>query len=149
MEVLKVKKLSPKAQLPTKTYDEDLGFDLYLLEPMCLEPSYEPLTGNAVTLLPTGIAICPPKGYGAILKDRSGLATKKGLHILAGVIDPLYRGEIKVPMVNLSTTFCTLLEGERIAQLILVPLVQAQIMPVSTLDETERGEKGFGSSGRF
>ena len=96
----------------------------------------------------TGIKIQIPDGYGMILKDRSGLADKYGLHVLAGVIDNGYRGELEILLVNLSHQSMQILPGDRIAQAILVPLIDAEVEEVDELSETERGEKGFGASGR-
>lgn len=102
-------------------------------------------------IVPTGLAIeLPSAELGAFLFARSGLATKRGLTLSngVGVIDSDYRGEIGVGLVNLSQESYTIQPGDRIAQLMVVPVVQPQITLTDTLDETERGTGGFGSTGR-
>lgn len=113
----------------------------------------EPLTvapmGRA--LVPTGLAIALPSAeYGAFVFARSGLAVKKGLTLSngVGVIDSDYRGEIRVGLVNLSDTAYTIVPGERIAQLCILPVVPFAAQEAQQLEETERGAGGFGSTGR-
>jgi len=138
---LKVKKLHEKAKLPTKAYEDDLGYDLYSIETVTIKPGEEPKT------IRTGIAVEMPKGYGCFIKDRSSLGGK-GLHVLAGVIDNGYRGELVIKMVNLSDRSYTLLEGSKIAQMVLIPIVECEVVETNELSSSERGTKGFGSSGR-
>lgn len=97
----------------------------------------------------TGVRIAVPKGYVGLLFPRSGNAAKKGLTLAnsVGVIDSGYRGEVKGIMVNLGSDPVTINSGERIMQLVLVPFLTAVVTPVLELDETERGENGFGSTG--
>ena len=112
--------------------------------PITLEPSQR-------TLVPTGIAIALPSAeYVALVFARSGLGIKKGICLSngVGVIDSDYRGEVGVGLVNLSEESYTIQPGDRIAQLMVVPVVQPQITMADTLDETERGAGGFGSTGR-
>jgi len=137
---LKVKKLTSNAKLPTKAYKGDLGFDLYSIETVTIKSNEKPVS------IRTGIAIELPENYGALILDRSSLASQ-GLHVVAGVIDNGYRGEIIVKMVNLTKDPITLLEGTKIAQMILIPIVDCNIIEVNQLSETERNDKGFGSSG--
>ena len=102
------------------------------------------------TLVPTGIAISlPSPEYGAFVYARSGLAIKKGITLAncVGVIDSDYTGEIKVGLINLSNEVFTIKNGERIAQLVIMPVSQVKLTPVDKLDETERGAGGFGSTG--
>ena len=136
---LKVKRLVENAKLPTKAYEGDLGYDLYSVETVTIKPNEKPKS------IKTGIAIQLPDGYGCIIKDRSSLASQ-GLHVVAGVIDNGYRGEIVVKMVNLSDRPITLVEGSKIAQMILIPVVECEVVEAETLSKTERNEKGFGSS---
>jgi len=96
--------------------------------------------------VPTGIALGLPPDFGALVEDRSGMAVK-GLTTLAGVIDPGYRGEIKVVLTNLSASPYAIAVGDRIAQLRIVQRLQASFELVETLDETKRGAGGFGSTG--
>jgi len=101
-------------------------------------------------LVPTGIAIALPEGFEAQVRPRSGLAAKHGITCLnsPGTIDADYRGEIKVILINHGAEPVTITHGERIAQLIVAPVVQAQWHEAEDLDQTERGAGGFGSSGR-
>ena len=111
--------------------------------------------GEAVTLLPldrafihTGVHISLPEGYEAQVRGRSGLNMKHGIVIPTGTIDADYRGEIGVVVYNLSREAYTIQEGERIAQLVICPVVQADWQQVDHLDKTDRGEGGFGSTGK-
>lgn len=101
-------------------------------------------------LVPTGLSIALPEGYEAQVRPRSGLALKKGITVLnsPGTIDADYRGEIGVILVNLSDTDFVIEDGERIAQMVVARYEQVEWEAVETLSETERGEGGFGHSGR-
>ncbi len=143
---MRVKKLHSEAKLPTRAYEGDLGFDLYALEDMEL-PAVSEDGGLPVVLIRTGIAVEFPPGWGGFIKDRSSVAVKKKLHVIAGVIDNGYRGEIKVAIVNLSGRPQKVEKGERIAQLVPVILYPYDIQEADALSETQRGEGGFGSSG--
>jgi dUTP pyrophosphatase len=141
--VVRVRRLHPDAKLPKYAHlgsVGDLGADLYSVE------AIELLSGKTVSI-PTGIALELPEGFGAVVQDRSGLAVK-GLTTLAGVIDPGFRGEVKVIMTNLSAMSFTLNKGERIAQLRLVNLFQAEFEETDELSTSERSDRGFGSTGR-
>ena len=100
-------------------------------------------------IIPTGLAISIPKGYEAQIRPRSGLAAKQKISVLntPGTIDADYRGEIKVILINLGQDSFVVEKGFRIAQMVVCPVVQAQLKEVSDLSETERGEGGFGSTG--
>jgi len=137
---LKVKKLLKEAKLPVRKREGDAGLDLYSVEDVNLNP-------GEWKAIPTGIAVEIPKGYVGLIKDRSGLALKYALHCLAGVIDENYRGEIKVVVINLGREKVFIQKGTRIAQLLLVPYLKVEPIEVEELSDTERGEKGFGSSG--
>lgn len=103
-------------------------------------------------LVPTGIAIkLPNSNYGAFIFARSGLATKKGITLsnCVGVVDSDYTGEIKVGLINLSNEEYTLEKGERIAQMVILPVAQAEFNVADELEKTERGSGGFGSTGAF
>jgi dUTP pyrophosphatase len=101
-------------------------------------------------LVPTGLAIALPPGYEAQVRPRSGLAVRHGVTVLnaPGTVDADYRGEIGVPLINHSEVPFTVRRGERIAQMVIAPVVQAELMPVTTLSMTARGSGGFGSTGR-
>lgn len=111
--------------------------------PVVLEP-------GAREMIPTGLSVAIPQGYEIQVRPRSGLAAKHGLTCLntPGTIDSDYRGEIKVILINLGQEPFTITRGERIAQLVLAPVTQLAWEEVETLDETERGAGGFGSTGR-
>lgn len=139
---IKVKRLQESAQLPRYAHRGefgDLAADLHAAEGITMEPG----TTAAVT---TGIAMEFPSTHGALVEDRSGLAMR-GITTLAGVIDPGYRGEIKVVIANLGTAVVDLKPGDRIAQLRIVRRIEAEFVEVEELLEAPRGAKGFGSTG--
>ena len=107
------------------------------------------LLPGARALIPTGLACALPQGYEMQIRPRSGLAHKHGVTVLntPGTIDSDYRGEIQVILINLGDQLFVVTRGERIAQAIIAPVTQAEILEVQTLDATVRGRGGFGSSG--
>lgn len=131
--------------LPTYATPQSAGLDLRanLAEPITLQPMER-------RLIPTGLRIALPQGYEAQVRPRSGLALKHGITLLntPGTIDADYRGEIGVIMVNLSTEPFVVNHGERIAQLVIARFEQAEWEAVEDLDETLRGEGGFGHTGK-
>jgi dUTP pyrophosphatase len=142
---LKVKLLSPGAVLPRYATDGAAGMDLTacISEPVTIAP-------RQLVTVPTGLAIALPSAeYVALVFARSGLGVKHGISLAnaVGVIDSDYRGEIKVGLTNLSDTPYTIQPGDRIAQLAVLPVVQAQVVQAEELDETGRGGGGFGSTG--
>ncbi len=139
MEDLKINRLVEDAILPTRAHPDDAGLDLYSLEDVFLPPQ----SGKAVR---TGIALCLPEGHVGLIADRSSLA-KKGIKTAGGVIDAGYRGEIQIVFWNLSTQEVSLRKGDRVAQLLIIPVRTPKVQEVPSLDETQRGQKGFGSSG--
>ncbi len=139
-EGLKIMRLSSEAILPTRAHPGDAGLDLYNLEDIELSPRQ----GKVVA---TGIAIALRSGYVGLVADRSSLG-KKGIKTAGGVIDSGYRGEIHIVLWNLSETSFLLKKGERIAQLLVLPIATPRVVEVNTLDETVRGAKGFGSTGQ-
>jgi len=142
-----VQRLLASAQLPRYAHlgeYGDLAADLFAAEPATLAPVGQP---GATQLVRTGLAMELPGTHGALVEDRSGLAVR-GVTTLAGVIDPGYRGELKVVMTNLSTEAQTVSPGHRIAQLRIVERIQASFEETDVLEDTERGEGGFGSTGR-
>ncbi len=140
--VMKVKKMHPEANIPEKANPSDLGWDLFAVEDVII-----PATNRV--LVRTGIAIQFPDLVGGILKDRSSVASKQGLFVKAGVIDPNYRGEILVLLWNSTDTPVQVSAGAKIAQMVLLPAFQltSPLVEVSQLDVTDRGADGFGSSG--
>ncbi len=139
---IKVKKLVEQARLPRYAHIGeygDLAADLYASEGLILE------AGSTVAV-PTGIAMEFPSTHGALVEDRSGLALK-GVTTLAGVIDPGYRGEIRVVVTNLGAAAVEIKPGDRIAQLRIVQRIEAGFEEVAELGEATRGAGGFGSTG--
>jgi dUTP pyrophosphatase len=140
---IKVMKLHAEAQLPRYAHtgpSGDLAADLYAVADATLAP-------GATMPVATGVAMEFPATHGALVEDRSGLAVR-GVTTLAGVIDPGYRGEIKVVMTNLSATAVEIKAGDRIAQLRIVRRIEAEFEEVTELVEAARGAKGFGSTGK-
>jgi dUTP pyrophosphatase len=143
-DVIQIKaiRLDPAARLPRYAHAGpwgDLAADLYALEAATLAP-------GAPAIVRTGVALEFPAEYGALVEDRSGLAVK-GITTLAGVIDPGYRGEIRVVMTNLNAVAYELAAGDRIAQLRIVRRIAADFVEVDELAEAPRGMRGFGSTG--
>jgi dUTP pyrophosphatase len=137
-----VQKLHPDAQLPRYAHTGpfgDLAADVHAVSSWTIQP------GETVAV-PTGFALGLPANFGALVEDRSGLALR-GLTTLAGVIDPGYRGEIKVVLTNLAPIPHTIFPGDRIAQLRIVRRIEAAFELVEQLDDTARGSGGFGSTG--
>ena len=145
MEKVAVKKLRPGAKMPTFGSREAAGADLYacLEEPVTIEP------GKTV-FLPTGLSMALPKGYAGLVYARSGLACKQGLAPAnkVGVIDSDYRGEFMIALHNHGTEARVVEHGDRIAQLVVTPVIQPDYYEADTLDETFRGTGGFGSTGK-
>lgn len=137
---LKFQSLRDDAILPTRGSDGAIGLDL-----CAVEDTYVPK--GWVTKVPTGLAVEIPPGYYGRLAPRSGLAAKHGIDVLAGVIDDDYRGELVVLLTSLARGL-SIKRGERIAQLILEKADKFEPVWAETLDDTERGESGFGSTGK-
>lgn len=138
---LKVKKLVPYAKIPTKATEFSAGYDIFSVENVLIPRGQQ-------KLIKTGIAIeCPPGTY-ARIAPRSSLALKNGIHIGAGVVDPDYRGEIGVIMFNFGADDFEVHFGDKIAQIILEKFMNACVEEVQELSQSDRGSKGFGSSGK-
>jgi dUTP pyrophosphatase len=141
--VLKVRRLDPRAVLPTRAHPGDAGLDLHALEPAELAP------GQRASLR-TGIAVAIPEGYAGLVLPRSGLAARHGIALVnaPGLIDSGYRGEILVLLLNTDPDNAWSLDaGDRIAQLVISPVALPVTTETSELDSTSRGQGGFGSSG--
>lgn len=143
--VLKVEKLPHNAGMPEYKTEGAAGMDL-------VASNDEDIVLNSLEryLVPTGIKIELPHGYEAQIRPRSGLSIKNGISLIncVGTVDEDYRGEVKVGLVNLSNTPYTIKRGERIAQMVVAPVTKAEVQLVDTLTETQRGEGGFGSTGK-
>ena len=144
MAIVKYIKLNEKAIVPTYGTEYAAGADIYALldEDVTIKP------GETV-MIHTGIAMQIPEGTAAFIFARSGTATKRGLAPAnkVGVIDSDYRGEVMVPIHNHSKTEQQIAVGERIAQMVIMPYIKAEFLESETLDETDRDQKGFGSTG--
>lgn len=138
-------RLAPEAEPPQQMTAGAAGFDLRacLGEPLVLSP-------GARALVPTGLAIAVPPGYEAQVRPRSGLALKEGVTVVnaPGTVDADYRGPLGVILINHSDRPFTIRHGERIAQLVVAPVLQVQFQEVGQLTATLRGEGGFGHTGR-
>lgn len=139
---LPVKRLTETAKLPDKANLFDAGLDLY-----CDEKEVVTLAPGQRKLFSTGISVAIPKGFVGLIWPRSGHAVKKGLDTMAGVIDAPYRGEVKVLLINHDQDYQIYSPGDKIAQMIIQTAPDFTPTEVENLDETSRGENGFGSSG--
>lgn len=145
MDLIRVKKLNPKAMLPTYGSPEAAGADLYA----CLEAPVTIAPGETVWIS-TGIALEVPKGCAGLVYARSSMGVKRGLAPAnkVGVIDSDYRGEIRVVLLNHGKTAQTVENGERIAQFLITPVLTPEYIEVTELSDTDRGAGGFGSTGK-
>ena len=137
-EILSIKRIK-KSDLPLPTYQKGNGLDLRTSVDIIIKPRKK-------ILIPTGFSFALPKGSVGLIKDRSGLA-RKGLHVLAGVIDEDYRGEIGILLINLGRKTFRAKKGSRIAQLLILPTKKVKVVEKKRLSPTSRGGKGWGSSG--
>jgi dUTP pyrophosphatase len=136
---LKIKKLHPDAKVPKFANKTDAGMDLYSIEDIIILPNHR-------TLVKTGLSMEFPEGYVALVWDKSGVA-KNGLTKIGGVIDAGYRGEYKIMLHNISSKSYEIKKGQKIAQILIQPIIQPQIEVVEELSDSERGDGGFGSTG--
>ena len=145
MSTIRVKKLSANATLPTYGSDEAAGADLYA----CLDEAVRIQPGETFWV-PTGIALEVPKGCAGLIYARSSMGAKRGLAPAnkVGVIDSDYRGEIRVVLLNHSKQVQTIEPGERVAQLIITPVLTPAYEECEDLTDTDRGAGGFGSTGK-
>lgn len=137
---ISIKRLFLDAKAPEYVHDGDAGLNLFSRETKTITP------GERV-LLSTGIAFEIPEGYVGLVWDRSGLSNKQGLKLLGGVIDAGYRGEVFVGLVNLGQEPYAVKAGDKVAQMLIQPVVRAVLEEVNDLSETVRGDGGFGSTG--
>ena len=138
---IKIKKLVPDLKVPSYAHPGDVGLDLFSLEDYGLQPGER-------RIFPVGFALEFPIGYAAIVKDKSSLPKNGGVHTMGGVFDAGYRGEYNVNLINLGSAAYQIKTGDKIAQLLIVPVEIAQIEEVTELSETSRGTGNFGSTGR-
>jgi dUTP pyrophosphatase len=139
---LPIQRLRPEAVVPARAYSGDAGLDLSSCERVELAPGER-------ALVPTGLAVAIPEGYAGFVQPRSGLAAKHGISIVntPGLVDSGYRGELLVNLVNTDPRDAFVVEpGMRIAQLVILPIPELELVEVDELPESERGVRGFGSS---
>ena len=141
---LRLQRLSPLAELPRYHSSEAAGLDLHAASPerVTIEP-------GAIAMIPCGFAMAVPPGYEAQVRPRSGLASRHGISMpnAPGTIDSDYRGEVKVPLINLGREPFTVETRMRIAQMVIAPVARCEIVEVDGLEATDRGHGGFGSTG--
>jgi dUTP pyrophosphatase len=141
---VRFQRLTEAARVPSRAHDGDAGLDLYAVEAVSLEPRERASVG-------TGVSVEIPPGHGGLVLPRSGLAARHGIALVnaPGLIDSGYRGEIRVLLLNTdSSESFTIETGDRIAQLLVVPLAAAEPVEAQSLSQSTRGDGGFGSSGR-
>ena len=137
---IKVKKLKDGAKLPTYHHPGDIGMDMYSMEIVTIPPMGHHRFWH-------GFALEFPEGYGGIIMDK-GSISKAGLHHMGGVYDAGYRGEYNTLLVNLSDKEYTFEEGDKVSQLVIMPVVIGELEEVDTLSDSDRGDGRFGSTGR-
>ncbi len=139
---LRIRRLDPSVSVPTYAHPGDAGLDICSAEDVDLEPGQR-------ALVSTGFAMALPAGHAAFVQPRSGLAVRSGISIVntPGLIDCHYRGEVKVILVNLGEETFQVRKGDRIAQMVIQKVEEARVRVVEELDDTARGEGGFGSTG--
>lgn len=134
------KKLTPDAIIPSYAHPGDAGLDIFSNEDCVINPSER-------YLISTGWSLELPQGYVAFIKDKSGIAFKQGMIHMAGVIEYTYRGEYKVLLFNTSKEPYVVKKGDKVAQLVILPVATADIKIVEELSQTQRGDGAFGSTG--
>jgi dUTP pyrophosphatase len=134
--------LDPELPMPQRAHPGDAGIDLHARVDCVIE-------AGEWLMIPTGIAVAIPEGHAGLVAPRSGLAARHGISVVngPGVVDAGYRGEINVILINQGSDPITFKRGDRIAQLLVVPVAVPELVPVEELPDSVRGEGGFGSSG--
>lgn len=138
---IKIKRLHSDAILPSYAHPGDVGLDMFSLENYTLQPGER-------KIFPVGFSLEFPEGYAAIVKDKGSLPKNAGIHTMGGVFDSGYRGEYNVNLINLGNEAYKIEKGNKIAQLVIIPIVRAELKEVPSLSETSRGEGRFGSTGK-
>ncbi len=139
--MLKVKRIHSEAKLPVYGHPGDAGLDLFSVADRDLAP-------GEVFAVPTGLQIAVPAGHVGLVWDKSGVSLK-AVHRLAGVIDAGYRGEVQVVLINLGAAPFAVKRGMKIAQLLVQPVAAVEVIESEALDDTSRGQGGFGSTGLY
>lgn len=139
------RKLDPRASLPSYQTPGSAGMDLAAFLPA----GDAVLSPGSIAIIPTGLSVAIPAGFEGQVRPRSGLSTKYGVTVpnAPGTIDSDYRGELRIALINLGREPFTITHGLRVAQLVIAPVVRAEIVEAAELDDTQRGQGGFGSTG--
>lgn len=141
MTPIKIKKLSPSSKLPTRATEGAAAYDLYAAEPAVIEP-------GQIAKIKLGIAIEVPREFFVYVRPRSGLATNYGADLCSsGIVDSDYRGEVHAPLINHGKSTLAISTGDRVAQMVLLPVPDTEIVLCEELTATARGGGGFGSTG--
>ena len=137
-----VLRLDPELPMPTRAHVDDAGIDLHARTTTTLEP-------GEWAMIPTGVAVAIPTGHVGLVAPRSGLAARHGMSVVngPGVVDAGYRGEVNAILINHGIDSVTLCRGDRVAQMVVVPVSTLETVEVEQLPDTDRGQGGFGSSG--
>jgi len=138
--IIKAKKIHPSAIIPKHNLVGDAGLDLHSVEDVQINP-------GSRALVPTGLAFELPEGYVALIWDKSGLALKVGIKTMGGVIEHTYRGEYKIILFNTSDKPIYIKAGDKVAQMLIQPIMTVEVEECEELSESARGEHGFGSAG--
>lgn len=138
---IKIKKINSDSKIPTYAHPGDVGMDMYSTENCILKPGER-------KIFFTGFALEFESGYAAIVKDKSSLSKNAGIHTMGGVFDAGYRGEYNVNLINLGQEEYEIKKGDKIAQLVIIPVVIADLEETDSLTESSRGEGRFGSTGK-
>lgn len=141
---LRVKLRQSGARAPERAHPNDAGLDLRAYLP----DGFVNLLPQSTVDLSTGLVVCVPDGCVGFVKSRSGLAFRFGIWAFDGTIDASYRGELRVQLYNLSSRTVVIHDGDKIAQLVIVPVVLGDVVIVEDVDDTDRSVNGFGSTGR-
>lgn len=142
---INVKRLSEEAKIPTKAYIGDAGFDLYCSIKDCFGETIMLWPEDGPLIIQTDIAMEIPEGYFGLICDRSSLGSR-GLKVMGGVIDSRYLGNVKVCLTNVGNEAVEIKHQDRVAQLVILPVPNIHLIEVDHLGDSQRGEKGFGSS---
>jgi dUTP pyrophosphatase len=139
---LRIKKLHPDAKIPQYAHPGDAGMDLFSIEDKTIKAGEREIIG-------TGIAMEYPKEFCTLIWDKSGMAANSGIKVMGGVFEHVYKGEYKIILLNTTKQDYEVKKGQKIAQVLVQPIISAEIEEVNDLSESTRGEGRFGSTGLF
>lgn len=139
---LKIKKIHPDAKIPQYAHPGDAGMDLFSIEDKIIKAGEREIIG-------TGIGMEYPEGFCTLIWDKSGMAANSGIKVMGGVFEHIYKGEYKIILLNTTKQDYEVKKGQKIAQILVQPIITAEIEEVKELSESPRGEGRFGSTGLF